>query len=113
MAHVNSGAFTGVSGVYVSGNGLVDASFFHGGSSADAYNGVNKHSFGFYANTVVITNEGANDLCYVWPCLYGSGFDSGVIKSGATVVLRQVNKNGIDIRSRNSGSATTYLVSAI
>ena len=112
MATVDSGTFSGVSGVYVSGNGVLDASFFKAGTTTDLYSG-NVLAFGFYAENIIITNEGANDLCYEFPVLYGSGSDSGVVKAGQTIAFRKANKNGMKIRSRNGGSATTYLVSAI
>ena len=116
MATTNSGPFTSVSGTYYGGNGLVDASFFVSGASSDAYV---SYSFGFAAGCIVLTNEGANDLAYLWPALVGvksAGVqvDSGVVKAGATIVLPYLsNKQGISIRSRNAGSSTSFLISAI
>jgi hypothetical protein len=112
MATVDSGTFTGVSGVYASGNGLLDASFFKAGTTTDTYAG-NVLVFGFFAENIIITNEGANDLCYEFPNQYLAGSDSGVVKAGQTVTLRKSNKNGMKLRSRTGGSATNYLVTAI
>lgn len=112
MPIVDSGTFSGVSGVYTSGNGLLDASFFKGGTTTDTYAG-NVLVFGFFAENIVITNEGINDLCYEFPNQYQAGSDSGVVKAGQTITLRKSNKNGMKIRSRNGGAATDYLVTAI
>ena len=114
MPAVNSGQFSSVSGVYIGGNGLLDASFFAAGATVDAYtsDGSNDLAFGFYATTIVIINESANDLCYAWPCIYAGGKDSGVIKANSTVVLLTMNKKGIKLRSRGAGAPANYLVSA-
>lgn len=112
MALVNSGAFTGVSGVFFAGNGLLDAAFVFGGTSTDTYAGANVLDFGFFAGTVTLINEGANDLCYKWPSA-PNGVDSGVLKAGATLTFQPTaNKRGVSIRARTNGSQSAFVVAA-
>lgn len=121
MAVINSGPFSGISGTFIHGNGINDASFCYAGTTADAYpaaGAAGDLQFGFFAGILVITNDSANDACYAFPALYSqtpaNAGDSGVIKGNSTVVIGPLaNKNGIRFRSRSSGSAATIIISAI
>lgn len=63
-----------------------------------------------YIKELVIVNEGAADLAFQWERLFGTTLESGFVKSGQTVILRNANKAGIAFKSRVAATPTNYIV---
>ena len=66
--------------------------------------------FGFSAASIVIVNSGSGKLVYRFPRRRDGVMDSGIVAPNSTLVLRDANKVGIDIR--HDGAASAYVVSA-
>ncbi len=88
--------------------------FFTSGATADNYpTSAPQAVFGFPASTIVITNESANDLVYQFAQNFGQSPDNGVVKANSTLVLREARCSGISFRSRNTGQAANFIVTAV
>ena len=114
MALISTGTYIldSVSGTAFNSVVHADLAYCKEGVTTDSY-AANQNTFGFAANTIVITNESANDLAYQYIQFFGGNIDCGIVKGNSTIILRQAYKKGIAFRSRSSGQAANFVVSAI
>lgn len=74
--------------------------------------------FGANLGEIVIQNTGgSNKIAFQWPDDYipnlPANTASGIVLPNSQVIFRRCNKNGIKIRSANSGSQSTFCIFGI
>lgn len=95
--------------------GVATSASAYPAGTVDGYNNktnasdANLHEFGFTSSQVIIRNEGGADIAYQTDFFWGLSADSGVVKSGETLYLRDRRVRGVKVRTRDPGAVAYYV----